>query len=48
MTQEQLKSYIAEKLDWISSSGNVDLEEYYKIIDEFGALLINNPPKELK
>lgn len=49
MTMDEIARYISYKTVWIpSGSRPVSLEEYYAAIDDFSAMLINNPPKELK
>lgn len=48
MTVDEVTKYISNKLFWLPAGySKITLDEYYKIIDDFNAMLVNNPPKEL-
>lgn len=49
MTYDDVAKYIDRKLVWLPSGhSEVTRAIYEKIVDDFAALLINNPPEELK
>jgi len=48
MTYDEVAKYIDRKLVWLPSGmSQVTRDDYYKIVDDFSAILINNPPEEL-
>lgn len=48
MKFRDVEKYINSRLSWVNGAPEVDLDEYYKIVDDFSSMLINNPPPELR
>lgn len=49
MTYDDVAKYIDRKLVWLPAGySEVTRDIYEKIVDDFAAFLLNNPPEELK
>ena len=46
MTLEAFKAHAEKCLEWVEERKEIDQEEYYWLVDNFGALMVNNLPKE--
>ena len=47
MRESELKDYISGMIYSLKVPGEIDLKEYYIAVEDFTALLINNPPRGL-